>query len=133
MLSKILTSTPSSFSLDQEGNKPLVTRSNLNTNALSTDVIKARFHLQPMRELLANGFVHDDVANDIRVMVHKLEMSCKEKKKTEMKKSVNKISYYFKKAGEESSEPKNDSDDDDDEEEDDDDDDNDSIQEDFNM
>ena len=49
LVSKILTSALSKFSLEQEGNKPLVTRSNLNYNALNTDIIKPRFHLQPLK------------------------------------------------------------------------------------
>ena len=49
LVSKILTSALSKFSLEQEGNKPLVTKSNLNYNALNTDIIKPRFHLQPLK------------------------------------------------------------------------------------
>ena len=62
--------------------KPLVIKSNFNIENLSSKDIKARFHLELLRELLAKGYVDNDVTEDLQSLVHKLETQTKRKKKT---------------------------------------------------
>ena len=74
--------------------KPIVTKSNLNIENLN---IKPRFHLEPLRELLAKGYVDNDVIEDLQPLVHKLEKKAKRKKKQPPKRNMNPISSYFHK------------------------------------
>ena len=58
-----------------------MTKSNLNIEDLNSKNIKPRFHLEPLRELLAKGYVGNDVIEDLQSLVHKLERKPKRKKK----------------------------------------------------
>ena len=75
---------------------PLVTRLNLNYNELQTDIIKPRFHLQPLKELMENGFVHDEVVDELSKLVRTLENSITKEKKKKNNKKINKISNYLR-------------------------------------
>jgi len=77
--------------------KPVVTKSNLNIENLNSKNIKPRFHLEQLRELLAKGFVDNDVIEGLQSLVHKLEKKTKRKKKQPPKRKMNPISSYFHK------------------------------------
>ena len=62
--------------------KPLVTKSSLSIENVNSKNIKASFHLQPLRELLAKGYVDNDVIEDLQSLEHKLEKEKKRKKET---------------------------------------------------
>ena len=71
LLSLILKSTPSqggSYHILDGGDflKPFVTKSNLNIENLNSKNVKPRFHLQPLRELLAKGYVDNHVIEDLK-------------------------------------------------------------------
>ena len=102
LLSLILKSTPShsdSYHILDGGDfpKPLVIKSNLNTENLNSKNIKLRFHLELFRELLAKGYVDNDVIKDLQSLVHKLEKENEEKKEQPSKRNMNPISSYFHK------------------------------------
>ena len=107
-------------------------KSNLNIENLNSKNIKPRFHLEPLQELLANGYVDNDVIKDLQSMEHKLEKKTKRKKKQLPKRNMNPISSYSHKKARRTSQGKSqdgsdddsdddlDNDDSDDEEDDDD-------------
>ena len=74
----------------------------ITTNRLSSLVVRiasslsfcSSFHLQPPKELMANGFVHDEVVNELTKLVRALANSIKEKKKNGKK--INKISNHLR-------------------------------------
>ena len=140
LLSLILKSTPShsgSYHILDGGDflKPLVIKSNLYIENLNSKNIKPRFHQELLQELLAKGYVDNDVIEDLQSLVRKLEKKRTRKKKQPPKRNMNPIfSYFHKKAstsqrksqdssGDDSSDDlDDDSDDDEDDNEDDDDD-----------
>ena len=75
--------------------KPLVIKSNFNIENLNSKDIKARFHLELLRELLAKGYVDNDVIEDLQSLVHKLEKKTRRKMKQPPKRNMNPISSYF--------------------------------------
>ena len=102
LLSFILKSTPSysgTYHTLDGGDflKPIVTKSNLNIENLNSKNIKPRFHLEPLKELLAKGYVDNNVVEDLQSLVHKLEKKAKRKKKQPPKRNMNPISSYFNK------------------------------------
>ena len=102
LLSLILKLTPShsgSYHMLDGGDflKPLVIKSNLNIENLNSKNIKPRFHLELLRELLAKGYVDNDVIKDLQSLVHKLEKENEEKKEQPSKRNMNPISSYFHK------------------------------------
>ena len=84
---KFALSTPShsgSYHIPDGGDflKPLVTKSSLNIENLNSKNIKPMFLLQQLRELLAKGYVDNDVIEDLQSLEHKLEKETKRKKET---------------------------------------------------
>ena len=101
---KFALSTPShsgSYHIPDGGDflKPLVTKSSLNIENLNSKNIKPMFLLQQLRELLAKGYVDNDVIEDLQSLEHKLAWKRKrrEKKKQTPKRNMNPISSYFHK------------------------------------
>ena len=131
LLSLILKSTPShsgSYHILDGGDflKPLVIKSNLNIENLNSKNIKPRFHLELLRELLAKGYVDNDVIEDLHSLLIGAQTRWKrkrrEKKEITSKGSMNPISGYFhKKASTSQGKSQNGSDDSHDELDDDDD------------
>ena len=86
LLSVILIEPPSTFSLMQEHFEPFITKDSLNHSKLNLDILKPRFHLQPIKQLLEKGCVSKDAEESMKSLMLRLVSKKEERAKKMVKK-----------------------------------------------
>lgn len=103
LLSVILTEPPANFSFLQENYEPFITKESLNHSNLDSEILKPRFHLEPIKQLLEKGCVSKDATESMESLMSRLVSKKEErtKKNGERKKKISKsstqptLSYFF--------------------------------------
>ena len=70
----------------QEHFEPFTTEDSLNHSNLNSDILKPRFHLQPIRQLLEKGCVRKDAEESIKSLMLRLVSKNEERAKKNGKK-----------------------------------------------